>query len=40
MKEKLGAKDEIAQKRCMKAYKEEKREVKRCIYKIKMEVNE
>ena len=31
----LGAEDEVAKGRYMEVYKEEKREVKRCIYRSK-----
>ena len=31
----LGARDEISKERCMEAYNEEKRKLKRCIYKRK-----
>ena len=31
-KEVLGARDEDASERCLEAYKEEKRKVKKCIY--------
>ena len=36
----LGARNEAAKERCMEVYKEEKRNVKRCIYFIKRRVNE
>ena len=36
----LGAKYEVAKERFMENYKEEKREVKRCIYINKKEINE
>ena len=36
----LGAKDEDAQERCLKAYKEKKIKVKRFIYQSKKEVHE
>ena len=39
-KEVLRARYEVAKERYIKAYKEEKRKVKRCIYQIKKEVNE
>ena len=39
-KEVLGARDEDVKDRCMEAYREEKRKVKRCIYLNKKEVNE
>ena len=39
-KEVLAASDEEAKKTCMKMYKEEKRNVKRCIYQSKKKVNE
>ena len=35
----LGARDEESKERCMKAYREEKRKVKRCIYQNKKKVN-
>ena len=38
-KEVLGAREEDAKERCMEAYKEENRKVKRCIYQSKKEVN-
>ena len=38
-KEVLGASDEEAKKRCMEAYRKEKRKVKRCIYPNKKKVN-
>ena len=36
----LGARDEVAIGRCGEVYKEEKRNVKRCIYQSKKDVNE
>ena len=39
-KEVLGTRDEDARERCLEAYKEEKRKVKRCIYQSKEEVQE
>ena len=36
----LAASDEKAKERCMEAYTEEKRKVKRCIYQGKKKVNE
>ena len=36
----LGASDQKAKERCMEAYIEEKRKVKRCIYQSKNKVNE
>ena len=36
----LEAFDEAAKERCMEAYKQEKRKVKKCIYQSKKEVNE
>ena len=39
-KEVLAASDEEAKERCMEAYREEKRKVKRCIYDSKNKVNE
>ena len=36
----LAASDEEAKERCVEAYKEEKREVKSCIYQSKNKVNE
>ena len=39
-KEVLEARDEAAKERCIEAYKEEKRKVKRCIYQSKKKVNE
>ena len=35
----LGAEDEHTKEKCMEAYREEKRKVKRCIYQSKKEVN-
>ena len=35
----LGARDEDAKQRCMEAYTEEKRKVRRCIYQKKKKVN-
>ena len=35
----LGVSDENAKERCMEAYKEEKRNVEKCIYQRKKEVN-
>ena len=35
----LAASDEETKERCMEAYREEKREIKRCIIQSKMEVN-
>ena len=40
IKRKEDARDEAAKERCMEAYKEENRMVKRCIYQSKKEVNE
>ena len=39
-KEVLGVRDEEAKERCLKAYREENRKFKRCIYQCKKEVNE
>ena len=39
-KEVLGARDEDVMERCLEAYKEEKRKVKKCIYQSKKEVQE
>ena len=39
-KEVLGARDEEAKERCMEAYREEKRKIKRCIYQSRKKVNE
>ena len=39
-KEVLAASDEEAKERCMEAYREEKRKVKKCIYQSKKKVNE
>ena len=39
-KEVLGARDEDVRERCLEAYKEEKRKVKRYIYQSKKEVQE
>ena len=39
-KEVLAASDEEAKERCMEAYREERRKVKRCIYQNKKKVNE
>ena len=39
-KEVLAASNEEAKERCMGAYREEKRKVKRCIYQSKKKVNE
>ena len=36
----LKASDEEAKERCMEAYSEEKRKIKRCIYHNKKKVNE
>ena len=36
----LAASDEETKERCMEAYREEKRKVKRCIYQSKKKVNE
>ena len=36
----MEARDEDAMERCLEAYKEEKRKVKRCIYQSKEEVQE
>ena len=36
----LAANDEENKERCMEAYREEKRKVKRCIYQSKKKVNE
>ena len=36
----LAARNEDAKERCMEEYREEKRKVKRCIYKSKKRVNE
>ena len=36
----LGASDEEAKERCMEAYREEKRNVEKCIYQSKKIVNE
>ena len=36
----LAASDEEAKERCMEAYREENRKVKRCIYKRKKKINE
>ena len=36
----LAASDEDTKERCMKAYREEKRKVKRCIIQSKKKVNE
>ena len=36
----LATSDEEAKERCMKAYRKEKRKVKRCIYQSKKKVNE
>ena len=40
IKEVLAARDEETEERCMKMYREEKRKVKRCIYRNKKKVNE
>ena len=39
-KELLEARDLVAKDRCMELYKEETREVRRCIYKSKKDANE
>ena len=39
-KEVLGNSNEEAKERCLEVYREEKREVKRCIYQSKKKVNE
>ena len=39
-REVLAASDEEAKEKCMGAYREEKRKVKRCIYQSKKKVNE
>ena len=39
-KEVLGASDEEAKERCIEAYREEKRKIKRCIYQSKKKVDE
>ena len=39
-KEVLAASNEEAKERCMEAYREEKRKVKRCIYHSKKKVKE
>ena len=39
-KEVLGAREEVRKERCMEAYREEERKVKRCIYQNKKKVNE
>ena len=39
-KEVLAASDEEVKERCMEAYREEKRKVKRCIYQSRKKVNE
>ena len=39
-KEMLVARDESTKERCMEAYREEKRQVKSCIYQSKKEVYE
>ena len=36
----LAASDEEAKERCMEAYREENKKVKRCIYHTKKKVNE
>ena len=36
----MAASDEESKERCMEAYREEKRKVKRCIYQSKEKVNE
>ena len=36
----MAASDEDAKKRCMEAYREEKRKIKRCIYHSKKKVNQ
>ena len=36
----LAASEEEAKERCMEAYREKKRKVKRCIIQSKMKVNE
>ena len=36
----LASSDEESKERCMEAYREEKRKVKRCIYQSKKKVNE
>ena len=35
----MGARDKVAKESCMVAYNEEKRNVKKCIYRSKNEVN-
>ena len=39
-KEVLGVKNKVAKDRCMEIHKEEKINVKRCMYQSKKEVNE
>ena len=39
-KEILAASNKEAKERCMEAYREEKRKLKRCIYQSKKKVNE
>ena len=36
----MGARNEVVKQKCMKAYKEEERKVKKCIYQSKKKVNE